>query len=84
MEATNGSNSFLFVNATKIYQIKTKDSEIKDYTQCLGNTSKNFTTNKIKKTTGIKKSVNFFSVDFNPVDANNILDIHRCFERNMI
>ena len=27
-----GSNSFLFVNATKIYQFKAKDSEIKCYT----------------------------------------------------
>ena len=26
----NGSNSFLFVNATKIYQFKAKVSEIKD------------------------------------------------------
>ena len=26
----NGSNSFLFVNATKIYQFKAKDSEIKN------------------------------------------------------
>ena len=30
----NGSNIFLFVNATKIYQFKAKDSEIKDYTLC--------------------------------------------------
>ena len=29
----NGSNSFLFVSATKIYQFKAKDSEIKDYLQ---------------------------------------------------
>ena len=27
----NGSNSFLFVNATQIYQFKAKTSEIKDY-----------------------------------------------------
>ena len=27
----NGSNSILFVNATKIYQLKPKDSEIKNY-----------------------------------------------------
>ena len=27
----NGSNSFLFVNATKIHQFKAKDSEKKDY-----------------------------------------------------
>ena len=38
----NGSNSFLFVNATKIHQFKAKDSEIKDYTQYLGNISKMF------------------------------------------
>ena len=36
----NGSNSFLFVNATKIYQFNVKDSEIKDFALCLGNTSK--------------------------------------------
>ena len=45
----NGSNSFLFVNATKIYQFKAKDSEIKDYTLCLGNISKHFTINNMKK-----------------------------------
>ena len=33
----NGSNSFLFVNATKIYQSKAKDSEIKNYLLCLAN-----------------------------------------------
>ena len=36
----NGSNSFSFVNATKIYQFKAKNSEIKDYALCLGNISK--------------------------------------------
>ena len=35
----NGSNSFLFVNATKIYKFKAKNSEIKYYTLCLGNIS---------------------------------------------
>ena len=45
----NGSNSFLFVNATKIYQLKTKKSEIKDCTLCLGNISKDFTINNLKK-----------------------------------
>ena len=33
----NGSNSFLFVNATNIYQFKANDSEIKKYPLCLGN-----------------------------------------------
>ena len=33
----NGSSSFLFLNATKMYQFKAKNSEIKDYTLCLDN-----------------------------------------------
>ena len=44
----NGSNS-LFVNATKKCQIKAKNSEIKDYTLCLGNILKYFKINNIKK-----------------------------------
>ena len=31
----NGSNRFLFVNATKIYKFKTKDSEIKKNIPCV-------------------------------------------------
>ena len=45
----NGSNSFLFVNTTKVYQFKAKGSEIKDYALCLGNISKDFTINNMKK-----------------------------------
>ena len=45
----NGSNSFLFVNATKICQFKTKDSEVKDYTLRLGNISNHFINNMKKK-----------------------------------
>ena len=30
----NGSNSFLFINAKKLYQSKTKYSDIKNYTPC--------------------------------------------------
>ena len=33
----DGSNNFLFANATKIYQFKAKDSKIKSYALCLGN-----------------------------------------------
>ena len=43
----NGSNSFLFVNATKIYQFKAKDSEIKKYPLCLGNISGDFSANNM-------------------------------------
>ena len=59
-----------------MYQLKAKDSEIKDYTLCLSNISKDFTINSMKKNR-IKKSVKYFSVDFNPIDTNDILDIHR-------
>ena len=45
----NGSNNFSFVNATKIYQLKAKNSEIKEYALCLGNISKDFTIDKMKK-----------------------------------
>ena len=55
----NGINSFLFVNATKIYQFKAKTSEIKDYALCLGNISKDFTNNNVKKN-GIRKSCKTF------------------------
>ena len=44
-----GRNSFLFVNATKLYQFKRKDSEIKDCTLSLGNISKDFASNNMKK-----------------------------------
>ena len=38
-----------FVNATKVYQFKAKISEIKTYALCLGNVSKDFTINSMKK-----------------------------------
>ena len=38
----NACNSFLFLNTTKMYQFKVKDSKIKYYTLCLGNFSKDF------------------------------------------
>ena len=72
----NGSNSFLFINATKIYEFKAKDSEIKDYTLCLGNISKEFPSNNLNENR-IKKKCDFFSVDFSPNDTNDILHIYR-------
>ena len=69
-----GSNSFLFINNTKIYQFKAKDSKIKDYTPCLGISSKDFITSNMKKI-WLRGSITFFFVDFNPVDTSDILDI---------
>ena len=36
----NGTNSYLFVNGTKIYKFKAKDSDIVASPLCLGNISK--------------------------------------------
>ena len=46
----NESNSFLFINATKIHQFKAKDYEIKRYPLCLVNISKYFSVDNMKKT----------------------------------
>ena len=42
----------------------------------LGNISKDFTIDNMKKT-GLKGIVSFFSVDFNPMATNHILDSHK-------
>ena len=68
----NWSNSFLLVNATKLYQFNANTSEIK----CPGNVSKDFTINNMKKT-WLKGVARCFSVDFNSIDTNDILDIHK-------
>ena len=54
----NGSNTILFVNATKVFQFKANNLEIKDYARCLGNISKYFTINNLKKR-GLKGVVRF-------------------------
>ena len=50
---------FFSFNATKIYQFKAKNPEIKDYALCLGNISNDFTINDMKKSR-IKRSYNIF------------------------
>ena len=58
-----------------MHQFKAKNSEIKDYTLCVGNISKDSTINDMKKTgLGGGGVVKF---DFNPIDINNILDINK-------
>ena len=60
----------------KKYQLKSKYY----YALCLGNSSKDFTINNIKKKKiGLAVIVNIFSVDFNPIDTNNIFYIHKYF-----
>ena len=46
----NGANSYLFVNGTQIYKFNAKDSEIVPSSLCLGNISKDWSTDNMKKT----------------------------------
>ena len=43
----NGASSYLFVNVTEIYKFKAKDSEIVARPLCLGNISKDWSTDNI-------------------------------------
>ena len=45
----NGADSYLFVNGTEIYKLKVKDSEIVATPLCLGNVSKDWSADNMKK-----------------------------------
>ena len=73
----NKNNSFLFVNATKIYQFKAKDSEIKKYHLCLGRISGDFLANNMMKKPGLNGCVYDSSVDYRAFDTSSIINIHK-------
>ena len=72
----NGSNSYLFVNGTEIYKFKVKDSEIVPSPLCLGNISKDWSVDNMKKT-GFTGYVFDFSVDYNVTVIDDVKDIHK-------
>ena len=72
----NGADSYLFVNGTEMIKFKAKDSEILAYSLCLGNISKDWSINNMKKT-GLKGYVYDFSVDYDTIVVSGILDIHK-------
>ena len=45
----NGANIYLIVNSTEIYKVKAKDSEVVAISLCLGNISKDWSTDNMKK-----------------------------------
>ena len=59
-----------------MYQFKTKDSEIKKYPLCSGNSSGDFSANNIKKA-GLNGCVCDFPVDYRAFDTSNIIDIQK-------
>ena len=72
----NGSNSYLFVNGTEIIKVKEKDSEIVASPICLGNISKDWSTDKMRRT-GFTGYVHDFSVYYEATDVDDIIDIHK-------
>ena len=80
----NGANSHLFVNGTEIYKFKAKHSKIVPSLLCLGNISKDWSVDNIKKT-GFIGYVYDFSVDYNAIAVDDIKDIHKyLMEKNVI
>ena len=72
----NGANSYLFVNGTEINKFKAKDSEIVASPLCLGNISKDWSTDKMKRI-GFNGYIYHFSVDYDSTDVDDIKNIHK-------
>ena len=71
----NGANSYLFVNGKKNHKFKAKDSEIAATPLCLGNFSKDWSIDNMKKT-GLNGYVYGFSADYDAITVADILGIH--------
>ena len=78
----NGASSYLFVNSTEIHKFKAKDSEIVAILLYLGNISKDWSVDNMKKT-GLNGYVYDFSVNYDASDVDDILDIHNYLMKKM-
>ena len=66
----------MIVNGTEILKFKAKDSEIIPNSLCLGNVSKKISASNMKKI-GFNGHIYDFSVDYDAIDVDDILDIHK-------
>ena len=71
-------SKYLFVNGAEIIKFEAKDSEITPYSLCLGNISEDWSVENIKKA-GLKGCIYDFSVDYDAIAVDDILDIHKYF-----
>ena len=71
----------MFVNGTESYKFKAKYSEIVATPLCLGKISKDWSVDDMKKTE-FNSYVYDFSVDYDAIVVDNILDIHKYFMKN--
>ena len=72
----NGANSYLFVSGAEIYKFKAKDSEVAVGPVSLGNISKEWSVDNMKKT-GFTGYVYDFSVDYDSVEVDDIKNVHK-------
>ena len=78
----NRANSYLFVNGTEIYKFKAKDSEIVASPLCLGNISKDWSADNMKKT-GFTGYVYDFIFDHDAITVDDIKDVHNYLMRKI-
>ena len=72
------------VNGTEIHRFKAKYSEVVTSPLCLGNISKDFSVDNMKKT-GLNRYNYDFSVDDDAIAVDDISDIHKyLMEKNGI
>ena len=64
------------MNCTEIYTFKAKDSEIVGTPLCLGNISKDWSADNMKKV-GFNGCVYDFIVNYGATDVDSIKDIHK-------
>ena len=67
----NGANSYLLVNGTEIYKFKAKDSKIEASPLCLGNISKDWSVDNLKRT-GFTGYIYDFSVGYDDIGVDDI------------
>ena len=79
----NEANSYLFDNGAEIYEFKVKDSEIVAVPLCLGNISKDWSVDNMKKT-GFNGYIYDFSVDYDAIAVDDIKDIHKYSMKKII
>ena len=72
----NGANSYLFVNGIEIIKFKAKNSNIVTNLLCLGNISKDWSVDNMKRT-GFTGYVYDFSVDYEAIAVDDIKNIHK-------
>ena len=77
----NGANSYLFVNGTEICKFKAKDSEIVATPLSLENISKDWSVDNMKRT-GFNGYVYNFSVHYDAISVDDILDVHKYLMKN--